>query len=157
MQQAAEPAAEQVAQPATEPGAQPVATPAPKRATKRATAKNAVKKLAESTVRVPNPAVCVPCNTGAHARSGGARVPSGVGRESERVSKTKPSKITDPQGSQAGAFMLNHFSKSHSELVLSTADSSKDKSVPKARIADFSKKNANCQMNSSDESVHFSN
>ena len=64
-----------------------------------------------------------------------------------------PSEITDPQGSQAGDILLNHFSKLQPERVLSTADSSKDKDVPKAQIANFSKKDADCLMNSTDKSV----
>jgi len=161
-QQAAEPAAQQDTQPAIEPGVQPVAKRAPKRATQRATAKRVAKRatppaapqvvsILESAVRVPavrvpDTVVCVPCIKD-------ARAPSGFGNESERVSEIRPSEITDPRGSQAGACIIHHFSTPQPELFISAADFSKDKSAPKAQIANFSQKNAKYLMNSTDKSV----
>ena len=161
-QQAAEPAAQQDTQPAIEPGVQPVAKRAPKRATQRATAKRVAKRatppaapqvvsILESAVRVPavrvpETVVCIPCIKD-------ARAPSGFGRESERVSEIRPSEITDPRGSQAGACIFHHFSRSQPELFLSAADFSKDKSAPKAQVANFSQKNAAYLMNSTERSV----
>ena len=70
---------------------------------------------------------------------------------------TRPSENPDPRGSQAGACTLDHSVVQQSELVIPIPDSSKDISVPNARNADFSRKNVDCQMNSTDKSVLLSN
>jgi len=113
--------------------------------------------VSESSVRVPLPEVRVPRSRGARAMLGSARAPSGFGRESERVSEIRPSENTGPQGSQAGARVLDHFSMPQSELVLPAADSSIETRVSNVTTSKFSKKNADCLMNSTEKSVQFSN
>ena len=83
----------------------------------------------------------------------GACAPLGFGRENERVSETRPSEKPDPQRSQAGAHHLDQFFVPSSQF----SDTSNETLVPNARIADFSKKNANFQMSSTEKSVSFSN
>ena len=112
-------------------------------------------------MHVADPDMHVHCATGARARSGDARTPSRFGREhasgeSVRVSETRPSKNPDPRGLQAGACKLSHSSVPCSDLVLPSAESSKETGVPYAQIVNFSKNNVDCQMNSTDKSVQFS-
>ena len=109
--------------------------------------------IAESVVCVPIPQVRVPISRGMRATSGGACAPLGFGRENERVSETRPSEKPDPQRSQAGAHHLDQFFIPSSQF----SDTSNETLVPNARIADFSKKNANFQMSSTEKSVSFSN
>ena len=109
--------------------------------------------IAESVVCVPIPQVRVPISRGVRATSSGACAPSGFGRENERVSETRPSEKPDPQRSQAGAHNLDQFFAPSSQF----SNTSNETLVPNARIADFSKKNANFQMSSKDKSVPFPN
>ena len=109
--------------------------------------------IAESVVCVPIPQVRVPISRGMRATSGGACAPLGFGRENERVSETRPSEKPDPQRSQAGAHHLDQFFIPSSQF----SDTSNETLVPNARIADFSKKNANFQMSSTEKLVPFPN